>query len=403
MLRAPPHPSESLSSPEYDQATALQAPAPDLKVPGVPVKLPLAYPNFTLYPAEYPFNVYCIYPDIGSSKKRISISVNLPSRYPWLYIYAWEYPHITPYPGTSANVSSPSTSYGKPALEWLPINARLSPTYPTVGIYPPGYPWNLDSIYPPTTIDVGCCGFDVEVSLGHLDSYPESASLSSLERVVRETNRGFDLKDLPDFIHSTLFSVTSSGSLDVIDDTSLVTRATRQCLSSMPRPLRSLGKMKQPGRTRKSHRELHEEVFEGRVAWSPSGSVKILLSPFPRRGTERPALFPTRSNPADLLKGLATGYARSRAATVTPVPRSWEHIMTSAVAPSVVPPTCLPRVRSSAPPLPPVLVVSESPSPRSPLHTPIPSSRWSQVMKSIVPGLQRSKSGRTSKSRNFGN
>lgn len=418
--------NESLIAHEYEQGTTLQAPTAGPKVAGVPVKLPLAYPNFALYPPKYPFNIYRIYPDIEPSTKQFSMSVNLPSRYPWLYIYTWEYPHITPYPVASANIISPRACHGKPTLGGVPINVRLSPTYPTLDIYPPSYPWNLGSIYPPTGT-VGLHGLHVEKLPGHLDYYPEPASLSSPERGIRETDGGRDpritcpsqRRSHPHSdVYSTLSAVADGGSFAFISGTCSDTRATRPVLMETTQRKRkthaelhaavsrSLEKQKLPKRNSKSHRELHEEVFKDRVVWSPSGSVDIPFSSFPKKRAERPAQSPTRTSPADLLKGVASGYARSRPAKATPSPRSWGHIMASAATSPVVPPIYLPRVLSSGPPAPPVLVVSESPSPRSLLHTPTPRSRWSKAMKSIVPGLQRSKPSKaleTSKSHVSGN
>lgn len=418
--------NEPFITPEYEQDTTLQAPMPGSKVLGMPVRLPLVYPKFALYPPEYPFNVYCIYPDIEPSTKKIPTSVNLPCRYPWLYIYAWEYPHITPYPVTSTNIVSPNACHRKPALGWLPINVRLSPTYPTLDIYPPSYPWNLGSIYPPTRA-VGRCALHVEKLPGQSDNYPESASLSSLERDIRENDGGLDpritlvtcLSQHPNHLHfkvySTPLAVTNVG---ITSGTCPDTRGTRWCLMDTTQRKRkthaelhvavsrSLEKKKQPGRNSKSHRELHEEVFEDRVVWSPSGSVDIAFSSFPKKRTERPAQSLTRLSPADLLKGVASGYARSRAAKAAPVPRSWEHIMTSAATSPAALPIYLPRVLGSGPPSPPALVVSESPSPRSLLHVPTLRPRWSEAMKSLLPGLQRSKPSKaseTSKSHSSGN
>lgn len=418
--------NKSLIAHEYEQGTTLQAPTAGPKVAGVPVKLPLAYPNFALYPPKYPFNVYRIYPDIEPSTKQFSMSVNLPSRYPWLYIYTWEYPHVTPYPVASANIISPRACHGKPTLGGVPIIVRLSPTYPTLAIYPPSYPWNLGSIYPPTGT-VGLHGLHVEKSPGHLDYYPEPASLSSPERGIRETDGGRDPRiTCPSQhrshphsdVYSTLSAVADGGSFAFISGTCSDTRATRLVLMETTQRKRKthaelhaavsrfLEKQKLPKRNSKSHRELHEEVFKDRVVWSPSGGVDIPFSSFPKKRTERPAQSPTRTSPADLLKGVASGYARSRPAKATPSSRSWGHIMASAATSPVVPPIYLPRVLSSGPPAPPVLVVSESPSPRSLLHTPTPRSRWSEAMKSIVPGLQRSKPSKalkTSKSHISGN
>ncbi|KAI6004120.1 hypothetical protein EDD15DRAFT_2360361 [Pisolithus albus] len=361
--------NQSVVAREYEQGNTLRTPTHGPKVAGIPVKLPLAYPHFSLYPPKYPYNVYCIYPDIEPSPKQFSISVNLPSRYPWLYIYTWEYPHIAPYPVASASVVSPRVCQGKPTLGWVPINARLSPTYPTLDIYPPSYPWNLRSIYPPTGADYCALFFSFRSSRINLTAWVvQDAEPASLCSVEREATR------------------------PVLMETTQRKRKTHAELHAAVS--RSLEKKKLPKQNSKSHRELHEEVFKDRVAWSPSGSVDIPFSSFPKKRTERPAQSPTRTSPADLLKGMASGYARSRPAKATPSQRSWGHIMTTAPTSPVVPPIYLPRVLSSGPPAPPVLVVSESPSPRSLLHTPTPKSRWSEAMKSIVPGLQRSKSSK---------
>lgn len=384
--------NESLSSPECEQGALLplQASGPGPKIPEVLVKLPVAYPNFTLYPPGYPFNVYCIYPDIRPSEKKLSISVNLFCQYPWLYIYAWECPCIAPYPDTRADVGSPSASHGKSAVGWRP-------KYPTLDICPPGYPWNLDNIYPPTT-DVSCCGLDVNISRGHSDSC----------RLDSGTSRTL-------VTCSSQHSVTDSGSPDVTDGTWLDSTAAGRCLVETTLRKRkthaelhvavSPSLKKQPGRDPKSHRELHEKVFEDREVWSPSGSGEILPSSFPNKRTEHPAHPPTTTIPGNLLKRMASGCARSRAAII-PVPRSRERIMTPVVAPPAVPPIYLSGFRSPGLPLPLVLVVSESPSSRSPLHTRPPSSRLSQAMRCIVPCLQKSKPSRTPKtfkSRFFGN
>ncbi|KAI6119314.1 hypothetical protein EDD16DRAFT_1519427 [Pisolithus croceorrhizus] len=273
--------NEPFITPEYEQDTTLQAPMPGSKVLGMPVRLPLVYPKFALYPPEYPFNVYCIYPDIEPSTKKIPTSVNLPCRYPWLYIYTWEYPHITPYPVTSTNIVSPNACHGRPAIGWLPINILLA----THGI------WAVYILQQEPSVVVHSTS---EKLPGYSDNYPESASLSSLEREILETDGGLDPR---------ITLVTCLLALVRIQEVS-----------------RSLEKKKQPGRNSKSHRELHEEVFEDRVVWSPSGSVDIAFSSFPKKRTERPAQSPTRLSPADLLKGVASGYARSRAAKAAPVP-----------------------------------------------------------------------------------
>ncbi|KIK30829.1 hypothetical protein PISMIDRAFT_312612 [Pisolithus microcarpus 441] len=225
------------------------------------------------------------------------MSVNLPSRYPWLYIYTWEYPHVTPYPVASANIISPRACHGKPTLGGVPIIVRLSPTYPTLAIYPPSYPWNLGSIYPPTGT-VGLHGLHVEKLPGHLDYYPEPASLNSPERGIRETDGGRDPRiTCPSQhrshphsdVYSTLSAVADGGSFAFISGTCSDTRATRLVLMETTQRKRkthaelhaavsrSLEKQKLPKRNSKSHRELHEEVFKDRVVWSPSGKQALRI------------------------------------------------------------------------------------------------------------------------------
>ncbi|KAI6164892.1 hypothetical protein EDD17DRAFT_1802314 [Pisolithus thermaeus] len=279
---------------------------------GMPVRLPLAYPKFALYPPEYPFNVYCVYPDIEPGTKKIPFLLTfLLGILGYIFLTVlfvpdtWEYPHITPYPVTSTNIVSPNACHGRPAIGWLPINVRLSPTYPTLDIYPPSYPWNLGSIYPPARA-VGRCALHVRKLPGYSDNYPEPASLSSLEREILETDgvvsqRGPTPKLIvvqaqhPNHLHFKVYS-TPLAVVDVgiASGTCPDTRDTRWCLMDTTQRKRkthaelhaavshSLEKKKQPGRNSKSHRELHEEVFEDRVVWSPSGSVDIAFSSFPR-------------------------------------------------------------------------------------------------------------------------
>ncbi|KAG2156095.1 hypothetical protein DEU56DRAFT_765534 [Suillus clintonianus] len=110
------------------------------------VELETSYPLFNLYPPLYPYNLNSIYP---APNVEISSSVLLPSSYPWLTIYPSVYPHVNPYPQASAEVTRPREAKDEIAQ---PVQVTLQPQYPILDIYPAGYPWSLDKVYPPTKV-----------------------------------------------------------------------------------------------------------------------------------------------------------------------------------------------------------------------------------------------------------
>ncbi|KAG0709669.1 hypothetical protein DFH29DRAFT_9819 [Suillus ampliporus] len=111
------------------------------------VELDPAYPLFNLYPPLYPYNLNSIYP---APTIELSSSVLLPSSYPWLTIYPSVYPHVNPYPQASAEVTRPSEAKDEIAQ---PVQVKLQPQYPVLNIYPAGYPWSLDKVYPPIKVE----------------------------------------------------------------------------------------------------------------------------------------------------------------------------------------------------------------------------------------------------------
>ncbi|KIM67962.1 hypothetical protein SCLCIDRAFT_7453 [Scleroderma citrinum Foug A] len=122
------------------------------RAPGVPAKAPIEHSGFELYP-EYSSSVFSICSDANSRDKE-KITINLPSRFPWLYVYRWVYPYITPYPEICAEVTAPGTFQTLSSSESLPEQ-------PFTYTDPPVYPWNVLHIYPQMTIG-DCCITAVE-------------------------------------------------------------------------------------------------------------------------------------------------------------------------------------------------------------------------------------------------
>ncbi|KAG8747550.1 hypothetical protein FRC10_000686 [Ceratobasidium sp. 414] len=169
---------------------------PSEKKPALSSAYPYQYPHnlAQLYPSvktlSYPYNLEALYPSVVTAPKSVSgVPVSalatepvveksdiLPAirptvqqrAYPLFNLYPAVYPHnlLELYPPVSAPVLQPAqsvhasnadTTVGKrpgsiashaPVKRSSDIRVRLSPRYPTLDLFPPVYPHNLERIYP---------------------------------------------------------------------------------------------------------------------------------------------------------------------------------------------------------------------------------------------------------------
>lgn len=128
-------------------------------VQGLPVRLPVTYPSFDLYPPAYPvFDLYPATPSRTDYESSKSISNRLDAQYPMLNIYPAVYPHFNIYPSPEAEVQSPD--YG--------VNIALDARYPILKLYPATYPYF--EIYPGEVTDLSIMELPIITTL--TPSYP---------------------------------------------------------------------------------------------------------------------------------------------------------------------------------------------------------------------------------------
>ncbi|KIJ70530.1 hypothetical protein HYDPIDRAFT_23631 [Hydnomerulius pinastri MD-312] len=421
-------------------------------VPSKQVQVTLAptYPNFNLYPACYPYNLDYIYPGT-TMPEEVDTSVKIPSAYPWLVIYQSVYPFVTPYPAFTAEISRPPKPAPQlpptPVPAWRSFSVKLPTPYPTLDLYPAVYPWNLESIYPSVTVD-DYFGISVQLPSRYpwlniysavypfVQPYPSVAGVSDSQT------------DLPGSLHSEEYEVAKGflllSKLKPIDSISLCNQYETMSLYPAAYPYFDLypaplimepyrGPIAQPGanngwgtarlqatqttrrqrrthaelhasvsrslekrpvRPAKTHHQLHDDVFQDGVVWTPSGYMQDLtyLTEKKREETPREA----RRRPPPINEASTPRPLRSRSGTVTV--RSPDNVVFPLGQPPPIPPL---RVRSPGVPSPPSAAVSESPMPRTPpSNTPTRTagSRLSQAVKSFMPVVQRRNSSAALKS-----
>ncbi|KAF9247076.1 hypothetical protein BU15DRAFT_57990 [Melanogaster broomeanus] len=414
------------------------------------MKLPALYPNFNLYPSCYPYNLDDIYPATTTTED-VEISIRLPHGYPWLVIYPSVYPFVTPYPGCAVEISWPPEPAQQlevpPVPEWRLYSVKLPAPYPNLDIckmfrlYPPVYPWNLESVYPSMTVEVD---FDISTKLPSryprieiypalypfVQPYPTISGMSdhptdlpgSLDAEEYERAQGFlafsklkpvdpvslgnqygtmciypavypdfDLYPAPIIMETWRGGVAQSGTFSGWGTTQSQppseTRRRRKNHAELHASVfRALEK--QPARNPKTHLQLHNKVFQDGVVWTPSGYMQDLTYLTEKKHEDKP-VRQARHRPPPIQEVSNHRPLRSRTGTVTG--RSLDNIVFPLGQPPALPPLPPLRVRSPGVPSQPSPAVSESPVPRASPSTPTrtTTSRLSQAVKSMMPGVQR--------------
>lgn len=158
--------------------------------------------------------------------------------------------------------------------------------------------------------------------------------------------------------------------------------------------IRSLGK--RPARSSKTHVQLHTEVFQDGIVWTPSGYSQDISS-LTRR---KPADILVRESQRRLSQDNST-HRPSRSRSGTDAAQSPDKVAFPLGQPPAIPPLSPLRVHSPGVPSQPSPAVSETPMPRVSLlsnpstHKRTTSSRLTQAVKSMLPGLQRRNSSTT--------
>lgn len=370
------------------------------RAPGVPAKAPIEHSGFELYP-EYSSSVFSICSDANSRDKE-KITINLPSRFPWLYVYRWVYPYITPYPEICAEVTAPGTFQTLSSSESLPeqpcVNVRLPATYPSLDIYPPVYPWNVLHIYPQMTIGDCCITAVEQTNRPLIDAFCTCDGPQSLRPYLQGPTacphcglfRAVSALNGPPTSHDKISG--SANRKATGQDPDKPVRRNRKAHGEVHATVSRFSEKWRNGRFLDSSYLLHDEALRSGVGWSQGGYTKPLLSPPHIRGDTRPYLFPSRPNHSHGVVNKHTHYS-------APVTLSQDSLDSSdifSVAPPVIhlPPPSV-HSRGAGVALPPALVVCESPLPRIPVQAQSPISRISGAMKSIIPGLRKSKSLRS--------
>ncbi|KIK98045.1 hypothetical protein PAXRUDRAFT_31440 [Paxillus rubicundulus Ve08.2h10] len=406
------------------------------------VQLPALYPSLNLCPPSYPFNLDTIYPATTVTEE---VGMTELSRgYPWLVIYPPVYPFVTPYPPCSAEISRPPPR----VPEWRLVGVKLPAPYPTLDLYPFVYPWNLESIYPSVTAE-DCLDVSVKLPLRYpwidthpalyafVQPYPSMSGVSShrtdhpgsLDAEEHEPARGFltlskpvdpislgkqygtmciypvvypdfDLYPAPLIVEAWRGGAEQAGAFRGWGTTcsrppGVIRRKRKSHAELHTSVFRSMEK--QPARNAKTHLQLHNDMFQDGVVWTPSGYMQDLTNLSEKKREDTP-VKETRHRPPPIQDVPTPRLLRSRPGTVTG--RSTDSVVFPFGQLPPVPPMPPFRVRSPGVSSQPSPAVAESPVPRispSPTHTRTTSSRFSQAVKSIIPGMQRRNSSATSK------
>ncbi|KAI0028469.1 hypothetical protein K488DRAFT_89714 [Vararia minispora EC-137] len=151
------------------------------------VKLPVVYPNVTIYESVYPHGIYEIYPSITGLDEAQELPAVLPTSYPLFNIYPAAYPFFEIYPGAPTLLTdvpvhkaqlNPSLLTAKnfapyPNFVLYPspgelldvcngeIDVKLPVNYPIVSLYPAQYP--AFEVYPGYVCDAELEGQPLEV------------------------------------------------------------------------------------------------------------------------------------------------------------------------------------------------------------------------------------------------
>ncbi|KAI0304126.1 hypothetical protein BC826DRAFT_1101019 [Russula brevipes] len=275
--------------PAFDIYPAVAVPS-EVKV--LNIHLPQVYPRITPYPAVYP--ELDLYPPVFTEKTSGSPETELMPRYPHIRAYPAVYPWFEIYPGhVSAGENDGATSH---------LFSLLQPVYPQFDIYPAVYPY-----------------FDI-----YRTGYPKKEDREAPLSVMLSAQYPALSLYPPAYPHFEIYPPITQGECltlasDQMPHSPHASTSDAVTLSHIPR------------RVRRTHKELHEEVFG---AGAPVGESV-------RQVTDKPL-------------GGIQGRGRARSGTVNAHP-ALPHILAS-------PPTTLPPV----PPLP----TPKRPSLRVPSHYP---------------------------------
>ncbi|KAF7789376.1 hypothetical protein EIP86_000320 [Pleurotus ostreatoroseus] len=140
-----PYPPVSLSSPSAAPAATEKRKA----LEPVSLKVASAYPTIVLYPSVYPHNLSEIY---GPATTETVRSTDLPAGYPAVEPYQHVYPYnlkrMYPTMKLAKDIEVSVEVVEVTSKERETVSLRLPAHYPGIYLYEPGYPWNLESIYP---------------------------------------------------------------------------------------------------------------------------------------------------------------------------------------------------------------------------------------------------------------
>ncbi|KAF8558750.1 hypothetical protein OG21DRAFT_1481073 [Imleria badia] len=375
----------------------------------VEVRLASLYPNFNIYHACYPYNLDYIYPFVNvnvNATESTQVPIEPSRGYPLLVVYPPVYPFIIPYPDL-AEICQPFEPEQSPSIfppiEWTSVNVKLPFRYPLLDIYSAGYPWSLESIYPPISIDDFSDAvrpkypiiwiyapvypfvqpypgaLDTVLIPGALDEYEYEfaqafLALSELKPVHSESA-----------IHP-YFNLYSAPPMLVPQQGRAVQAADVGDLTTTPPQTQIITR-----RQRKAHLELHTEVFQDGVVWTPSGYMQDLSSLITRKRGDIPVPEPQYRRPSQ--DNPTPRPSRSRSGTTTA--QSPDKVVFPLGKPPALPPMSPLRVRSPSIPCQPSPAVSETPTPRvsapstTYTHMRSTSARLSQAVRSMMPGGQR--------------
>ncbi|KAG8218874.1 hypothetical protein J3R82DRAFT_4553 [Butyriboletus roseoflavus] len=408
---------------------------------------PAVYPHFNIYPAVlriespsnlrvvsnvrngrvelpadhvcYPYDLDYIYP-FSNAIELTQITVKASRGYPWLVVYPPVYPFK---PEQSPSMFS--------SIEWKSVSVNLPAQYPILDIYSAGYPWSLESIYPAVSVDdfseVAKPQYPsiwiypavypfVQPYPGVSDSIHIPGALDESEYASAKAFLALSELNCTDPAHAVypyfdLYPIAVLPALQAgraVQDAyvgNLATPAPRMHVITQRNRkthmelhasvFRSLGK--RPARNSKTHAQLHTEVFQDGMIWTPSGYTQDISS-LTRRG---PGDIPVRESQRRPSQDNSTPNPPRSPRPGMITAQSPDEVAFPLGQPPALPPLSPLRVRTPVVSSPPSPAVSETPMPRVSLpsiphtHKRTASSRLTQAVKSMLPGLQRRNSSTT--------
>ncbi|KAG9104475.1 hypothetical protein FRC06_002131 [Ceratobasidium sp. 370] len=283
---------------------------------GIQVRLSLQYPALDPFPSVYPYNLERIYPAPPKDLAQLQVSTIKP-------VHAVPEPPSALPLAQSVAASNADAMVGKQtgliAVKKLGgIRVRLSPQYPTLDLFPPVYPYNLKCIYPASLKDLTQSQVSTTKPV-HAVSKPLVKLTVRLARVYPSIELyapvyPFNLdiyplaqKDGLVFANSNFQERDEFAGLDsdsenkVIEATSKSRKTHAQLCVEVWRKthmqlVAEVAKQAAPMRVRKSHDKLQAEVFpDGLPGPVPSATVgpQVLITPVPLvNTTPKPELTP---------------------------------------------------------------------------------------------------------------